>query len=167
MITRVNEKVPRKRSPMSVQEHFSAFVRDVAMILEEYQIQCQAMAIEASTPTNLPLFPTFSLQRPKANPPEASKKFASSPVYPAEELAQHSAEWFDEQLVALASRTKRPFGQDFRKKMRHVFPSIPGHDMVNHINRLVAAGRIKNTDSAQPQSRAGDASEEKEVDPPE
>jgi hypothetical protein len=150
---------------MSVQDRLSAFVRDVAMILEEYQVQCQAMAIEASTPMSSPLLPTFALARVKAAAPEASKKFASSPIYSAEELAQHPAEWLDDQLAA---RTRRPFGQDFRKKMRHVFPSITGREMINHISRLVAAGRIRNLDAPpgeQPaQNEASDAAGEKEAE---
>jgi hypothetical protein len=161
---------------MSVKDHVSGFLRDVAMILEECQIQCQAMAIEASTPTSYPLFPTFSLAKAKVNAPESPKKFASSPIYSPGDIAQHSAEWFDDQLVALASRTKRPFGHEFRKKLHHVFPSIIGRDMVNHISRLVARGRIKNLDAAIGESRASErpgqdeafeAAEEKEPKPTE
>jgi hypothetical protein len=136
---------------MSIQDHVSAFFRDLSIILEEFQVQCQAMAIESSAPSDHPVLPTLSAI---ARPDPVPRRTSSGPVFSAQDVARHPPEWLDDQLVALAARTKHPFNQDFRRKVRAVFPSIPRREMAAHIIRLVAAGRIQSVETPQPDRTA-------------
>jgi hypothetical protein len=138
---------------MSLQEHVSAFFHDISVILEEFQVQCQAMGIESAAQSDHRILPTLSaiasrFARPNANPRRAS----SSPTFSAEDVAEHPPEWLDDQVVALAARTKHPFNQDFRRKLHTVFPSVPSGDMAARLTRLIAAGRIQDVEAPAPQA---------------
>jgi hypothetical protein len=138
---------------MTLQGLLSDFMKDLAATVEEYQIQCQAMGLEAeNAKQGQPNFPVFNMigevpqQRPReemAPPAQAvPKRFASLNIITEEEIRAHSPDWVDEQLVLMAGKTKRPLGDVFMKKMRYVFPSLDRSTLKVKIERLMMEGKI-------------------------
>jgi hypothetical protein len=119
---------------MSLLEALSAFLHDAMMVVDEYQIQLQVMFRETSSAFPDVVYPTL--------PGAALAEAPPMPCYSAEDLAGHPPEWRDDLIVMHAVGSVNPYGLSFLRKIAKLFPTIPQLDMLAHIGRLVAAGRI-------------------------
>ena len=136
---------------MSLQEALRNFLHGAAMALEEYQVQCSLASFETAMMKAPIQRPTFRYEppnrdatdkRPDAMRLEMFPKQSDVLVYSAEYISTKPPEWVDDQLVHLATRTKKPLGQCFLKKLRHIFPSMSRPDLTIRLKRLIQAGRI-------------------------
>ena len=126
------------------------------MVIEQYQVQCELMSFEDVAANGHMYRPTFEMlkapneqreqdpgQKQRNKVAEAAPPVAQAPApAPQQEMGPAQVAWLDEQLVTLAMRTRKPLGQCFLKKLRHVFPAIQRSVFVERIKALIAAGRI-------------------------
>lgn len=127
------------------------FFHGIAVTMEEYQVQCQLASFDAAMMRSRTTRPAFRLDTQVAR--EVSEKRLELPRLPppskpadvrytVEVISSKPPEWLDEQLVSLATRTRKPLGQCFIKKLRHIFPSLSRGDLTLKIKRLINLGRI-------------------------
>lgn len=151
-ITPIGNSKSCKVSFMNLQELFRDFFQKAAETLEEYHVQCQSMAFETDLIQDYVDRPTFRFRpgvaRPYSQVSDGMMREAVASVqrkdviYTAEMIAEKDSDWLDDKFVQCAAKTKKPLGQCFMKKMRHLFPSLTRPEILTRIKSLIEKGRI-------------------------